>query len=149
MKIMQWKCFFLKHLFYKLSHIWPKIIKGIILTALIILFGFFGKDVFDKFVAKDTSFSESKQTHDELDNPTITFCFNPPLKSTAIKQYNLSPSVYMSFANIETNDYSEPISKIINKSFYLLRRDFIIETFNNSEEALEKMIFPLKQLHTG
>ena len=81
--------------------------------------------------------------------PTITFCFNPPLKSTAIKQYNLSPSVYMSFANIETNDYSEPISKIINKSFYLLGRDFIIETFNNSEEALEEMIFPLKQLHTG
>ena len=104
-----------------------KILEGIVFVILVAVFGYFGKDVLSKFADQDTSFTHSEEKHDALDNPTMAFCFNPPIKSTAAKRYNLLPSAFESFMYTATKNYSESIPKIMNESFYELGKDFIFE----------------------
>ena len=74
-----------------------KFLKGIVLATLLAVFGYFGKDVLSKFTDQDTSFTHSVEKNDALDNPRMAFCFNPSIKSTAAKRYNLLPSAFESF----------------------------------------------------
>ena len=113
-------------------------IKGIVLVILLAIFGYFGKDVLIKFTDGATSFSHSKEKNDVLDSPSIAICFDPPMKSTAEKRYNLSANVIESFFQTATSNYSESIPKIMNESFYELGKDFIFEKRNYySKEAIE------------
>ena len=127
-----------------------KFLEGIVLVTLLAVFGYFGKDVLRKFAEHDTSFSHSEEKHDVLDNPSMTFCFHPPMKSTAEKYYDLSPSVFENFGFSATTNYSEPIPKIMNESFYELGRDFIFEMRNfYSKEAIDSGIYPYIQMYLG
>ena len=127
-----------------------KFLQGIVLVTLLAVFGYFGKDVLSKFAEHDTSFTHSEEKHDVLDNPTFAFCFNPPMKSTAAKHYNLLPSAFESFMYTATKNYSESIPKIMNESFYELGKDFIFEKRNfYSKEAMVTGIAPYMQMHLG
>ena len=127
-----------------------KILEGIVLVTLLAVFGYFGKDVLSKFTEQDTSFSHSKEKKDALDNPIMAFCFYPPIKSTAVKRYNLLPSVYESFGFTAKSNYSESIPKIMNESFYELGKDFILEKRDfYSKEAMDTGIHPYIQMHLG
>ena len=65
------------------------LIKAIDIFIIIILFfgfGYFVKDVLEKFQAKETSFTQTVIKNDEINAPTFSICFNPPLKKTKIEQ---------------------------------------------------------------
>ena len=127
-----------------------KFLEGIVLVTLLAVFGYFGKDILNKFTDRDTSFTLSEVKYDSLDNPSMVFCFNPPIKSTAVKHYDLPPSVFESFVFTATNNYSESILKIMNESFYDLGKDFIFEVRDYySKEAIDTGIYPYIQLHLG
>ena len=127
-----------------------KFLQGIVLVTLVAVFGYFGKDVLSKFADHDTSFTHSVEKNDALDNPRMAFCFNPSIKSTAAKRYNLLPSAFESFMYTATMNYSESIPKIMNESFYELGKDFIFEKRNfYSKEAMDTGIAPYIQMHLG
>ena len=100
------------------------LIKAIDIFIIIILFfgfGYFVKDVFEKFHAKETSFTQTVIKNDEIDAPTFSICFNPPLKKTKIEQYNLESNLVgksFGFGNSNTFDSSYKIPKIFNESTY-------------------------------
>ena len=87
-----------------------KFLKGIVLVTLLTVFGYFGKDVLSKFADHDTSFTHSVEKNDASDNPRMAFCFNPSIKSTAAKRYNLLPSAFESFMYTATMNWSAAIS---------------------------------------
>ena len=127
-----------------------KFLEGIVLVTLLAVFGYFGKDILNKFTDRDTSFTLSEVKYDSLDNPSMVFCFNPPIKSTAVKHYDLPPSVFESFVFTATNNYSESIPKIMNESFYELGKDFIFEMRDiYSQNAIDTGIYPYIQMHLG
>ena len=128
---------------------WSKFLNGIVLTTLLTVFVYFGKDVLIKFTDRETSLSRSKEENDVLDSPSIAICFDPPIKSTAVKRYNLPPDYLTSFIYTATSNYSESIPKIMNESVYELEKDFILETSNFSKEASDNGIFSHIRVHLG
>ena len=83
-----------------------KSVKCVIFSALLLCFGFFGHDVLEKWQKKETNVMQNYGRNKSFTSPTITFCFNPPLKKTIRDKYDLSPNIYHSFVTSESVNHS-------------------------------------------
>ena len=111
-----------------------KAIDIFVTIILFFAFGYFVKDVFEKFQAKDTSFSQNVKKYDQIHAPTFSICFNPPLKKKIVEQYNLSYSVVRNFGFGNSNiiDSSYTIPQIFKESSYQLDKDFTLKALDYS-----------------
>ena len=83
-----------------------KSVKCVIVSALLICFVFFGHDVLEKWQKKETNVMQNYKRNKTFTSPTITFCFNPPLKKTVWEKYDISPNIYHSFVTSENVNHS-------------------------------------------
>ena len=105
---------------------WVNISKFITASSLLILFGMFVKDVFNKFAAKKTNFMQSTLHNTSIKTPSFTFCFTPPMKRSMMEKYNLSTSnIFLNF--VESKKSNNSIPKIFNESSYQLGQDFVLK----------------------
>ena len=118
------------------------LIKAIDIFITIILFfgfGYFVKDVFEKFQAEETSFTQTVIKYERVDPPTLSICFNPPLKKKVVEKYNLSHNNFGNFGyGYSFNSSSYTIPQIFNESLYQLDKDFTIKVLDYAcEDILE------------
>ena len=116
---------------------WNKIAKAVIIIILLICFAYFVHEVFVKYVAKETNFSQTTKKKDSFDCPTTTMCFNPPLKKSARELYNLSQTVYYNFGfnqmefirngSVLNQNSTYSLHQLFNESSYWLGKDFTLE----------------------
>ena len=64
-----------------------KALEWLIMIGLLVASGFFVKDVWIKFQSRDTSIKVStKELKNMNDKPTITICFDPSAKKSALNR---------------------------------------------------------------
>ena len=83
-----------------------KSVKWVIVSVLLICFGYFCSDVLEKWGKKDTNIMQNYKRNESFTSPTITFCFNPPLKKTVREKYDLDPHIFKSFVTTENVNHS-------------------------------------------
>ena len=49
---------------------------------------------------------QNYKRNESFTSPTITFCFNPPLKKTVRDKYDLNPHIFKSFVTTENVNHS-------------------------------------------
>ena len=105
---------------------WVNISKFLTALSLLMLFGMFVKDVFNKFAAKKTNFMQSTIHNTSIKIPSFTFCFTPAMKKSMIQKYNLTSSnIFINFVESRNSDNSIP--KLFNESTYQLGQDFVLK----------------------
>ena len=115
-----------------------KVANTSVLIVLLFCSIFFAYEVLIKFMAQDTTYKRVIHEDDSINCPTITICFDPALKKTAIQHYNLSTSVYKSFVELEQNNSNSTMQQIFNNSSYWLGKDFILKVASyNYKELIE------------
>ena len=136
------------------------------LGFLIVLFGaaLFVNENIIAYLSRDTSIIFSREIVDSFDNPTITFCFDPIVKLSKLKEYNITEGL---FANANFNQdiknkiitFYSPWPEIYYNSSFRLGVDFYMTilvrrlgktySLNNlrliSEEA---SLFEVEEIHT-
>lgn len=106
-----------------------------ILICLVITFGFFIEEVLAKFTEKSTNYMQSFKKVDAYGSPTITFCFNPTIKPTMKKHYNLSGT---NWKNLVTSNISiKSMTQMFQDSYYHYGRDFTLTVPNYKYELIE------------
>ena len=90
-------------------------------------------------MARDTTYKRIILEDDSINCPTITLCFDPALKKRAIQHYNLSTSVYKSFAESVQNTSNSTIQQIFNNSSYWLGEDFILKVASYNYKELTEL----------
>ena len=84
-------------------------------------------DVLNEWRKKDTNLKDSTKTEIKINHPTIVICFEPNVKITELKKYNISLKDFLKYeftmndANI-TNDWQ----KFYEEISYRIGRDFTI-----------------------
>ena len=110
----------------------------LIYICLIIYASIFVKEVFIEYSDKETSVGTNHKIFNELDQPTITICFQPFAKQSLLfSQFNLSLE---QFLNNDIPDFSSlgmtwpefynMVSYKINVDFYLYHNDIHIDVWN-------------------
>ena len=89
-------------------------------TYLLLMAGvvFFVQDVYEEYKSKSTSIKSYVKIQDKLVPPTIVICFNPVVKMSVLKKYNLSLLDLIGFGKIEIK------SSLYDEGLYKLGRDF-------------------------
>ena len=105
-----------------------KIVKVIILVALLVCFGYFVTGVWQKFNSQSTNFKQSIKRSRFFTLPTSTVCFSPSLKKSVIDHYNITQSVYETFGESKNLNTTYSLSHLFNESSYWLGKDFKIYT---------------------
>ena len=117
------------------SELLTKIIKAIVLISLIITFGFFIKEVWTKFTDKATNYMQSFKKVDAYEVPTVTICFNPSIKPSMRKRYNLSGMDWKNLVN--SNDHIKSMTKMFQDAYYQHGRDFTFVVSNYKLQPVE------------
>ena len=114
-----------------------KLVEWFVLLGLLVVTGFFVKEVWNEYVSKETSVKTHFEVHEHLDLPVIVVCFNPTIKRQTMNKYNLSKwQIYRSNLTI----YEEGIFKI--------GRDFNV-TFSSQSENFNQESVEVKQMFTN
>ena len=116
-----------------------KVANTSVLIVLLFCSIFFAYEVLIKFMAQDTTYKRVIHEEDSINCPTITICFDPALKKTAIQQYNLPTSVYKSFVELEQNNSNSTMQQIFNNSSYWLGKDFILKVASYNYKELREL----------
>ena len=112
-----------------------KLIKGIVLISLIITFGFFIKEVWTKFTDNATNYMQSFKKVDSYEVPTVTICFNPSIKPSMKKHYNLSGMDWKNLVN--SNNHIKSMTKMFQDAYYQHGRDFTFIVSNYKLQPAE------------
>lgn len=111
---------------------WRTLLNYGILLGLLVGLGFSVEQIWLNFISKSSSFKVDLKNNDfEIESPTVTFCFNPGLKATALKEsakyhdgdYQLQPIFYTNFLISGSIDN---ITDILRKSFFDIDKDFYL-----------------------
>ena len=103
-----------------------KALEWLIMIGLLVGSGFFVKDVWIKFQSGDTSIKVStKELKNMNDKPTITICFDPQAKPSALRQYGTTMQNFMSIRTEEPN-VSVPYPEFYHAIVYRIGIDFNI-----------------------
>ena len=110
----------------------------IAIFSLLVGLGFFVKQIMINFISKDSSFKVYQQKESfEIESPVITFCFNPPLKTSVLKQtqswdYPLRPIFY---TNFQISGSVLNVTDVLNTAVLKLGQDFnLIMTVNEFQD---------------
>ena len=103
-----------------------KALEWISLIILTIGVGYFVKDVWHQFSSSATGVTVKSEIVEEYQLPTITFCFTPGAKESALKRYNISYYQFRGFDKIPSevhypqfyNDVKYKIGTDFNISLY-------------------------------
>ena len=93
---------------------------------------FFVQDVWKEYSAKVTSvkqYSEWQEKH-KIVAPTVTFCFNSPIKMSSLKKYNVSLPEYLGHKSVITN------ITLFEEGTYKKDRDFNINLMDGKFEPI-------------
>ena len=101
-------------------------IKAIILVGLLICFGYFVAEDWQKFSSKSTNFKQAIQRTRFFSLPTSTVCFSPSLKKSVIEHYKLPKTPYEAFMQSKVNTTTYSLWNLFNESSYWLGKDFDI-----------------------
>ena len=112
--------------------------------GLLVGLGFFVKQIMINFISKDSSFKVYQQKESfEIESPVITFCFNPPLKTSVLKQtqsgdYPLKPVFYTNFL---ISGGVQNLTDILNTAVLKLGQDFnLIMTVNEFSDVTPTLL---------
>ena len=98
--------------------------------GLMIGVGFFVQEVWRDYQSHVTTIKQYSERFDATDPPTITFCFNPPIKTQVLEKYNLT------IPQLLSHDETEKDSYILEEGFYKIGRDFNVTNRNNVQQHL-------------
>ena len=98
--------------------------------GLMIGVGFFVQEVWRDYQSHVTTIKQYSERFDATDPPTITFCFNPPIKTQVLEKYNLT------IPQLLSHDEKEKDSYILEEGFYKIGRDFNVTNRNNVPQHL-------------
>ena len=93
---------------------------------------FFVQDVWKEYSAKVTSvkqYWEWQEKH-KIEAPTVTFCFNSPIKMSSLKKYNVSLPEYLGHKSIITN------ITLFEEGTYKKDRDFYINLMDGNDPEI-------------
>ena len=123
---------------------------GLVLSAVI-----FVKDVIIHFQSGDTSIKVSSKTMEHIEIPTITFCFQPTVKTSVLNKYGIKLYEFVSTVvpNLSKSwpDFYNEVSYKIGIDFYVKMtltghissyRSFVIESINLTKSQLDLINFP-------
>ena len=117
-------------------------VKILVFGGLLVGVVFFVQDVWNEYSAKVTSVKQYSEWQDKqkIASPTITFCFNPPIKMSSLKKYNVSLPEYLGYRKIVTNLtlYEEGIYKK-DRDFSIIFMDGRFEPIANDQITVEEM----------
>ena len=103
-----------------------KALELFILVGLLVASGFFVKDVLNKYQAKDTSIKIStKELKNLKDKPTITICFDPNAKQSALDRFEITMEEFTSSQFREPN-VSISYPELYHSVAYRIGMDFNI-----------------------
>ena len=111
---------------------WKTILNYGLLSGLLVGLGFSVEQIWLNFISKASSFKVDLKNNDfEIESPTVTFCFNPGLKASVLKEsanyhdggYELQPIFYTNFLISGSIDNT---TDIFRKSFFELNEDFYL-----------------------
>ena len=89
-------------------------------VGLMLGVGFFVQEVWRDYQSKVTTIKQYSELWEELEPPTITFCFNPPIKKQVLLKYNKTLQEFLGYSNFETN------IDLLEEGYYQIGRDFNI-----------------------
>ena len=93
---------------------------GLIIGVII-----FVKGVFFQYSSESTSISIATKMMKEIENPTITFCFQPYAKYSELKSFNVSYNNFLNF-EVPLKNLSMNWPEFYNRVTYKIGRDFFI-----------------------
>ena len=120
----------------KVQNCKSKILELAILLGLIIVTGFFVKDVWNKYESRATSIKARFVVEDLLDLPVIVICFNPPFKQYVLEKYRAS-----------NHDIMKSNLTVYQEGIFKIERDFTI-TFSSTSESFNQDDVKIKELYT-
>ena len=95
---------------------------------------FFVQDVYEEYKSKSTSIKSYVKLQDKMVPPTMVVCFNPVVKMSVLKKYNMTLLDLIGFGTIAVN------SSLYNEGLYKIGRDFIISlSWNNQSIEIENV----------
>ena len=106
--------------------------KTLAFCGLLVGVVFFVQDVWNEYSAKVTSVKQYSEWQDKqkIASPTITFCFNPPIKMSSLNKYNVNLPEYLGYESIITN------LTLFEEGIYKKDRDFRIIPMNGNFEPI-------------
>ena len=123
-----------------------KALEWISLIVLIIGVVYFVKDVWYQFTSSATGVTIRRETVEEFGPPTITFCFTPGAKESALKKNNVSYSQFLGLKEIpeEVNH-----SQFYDDVKYKIGRDFDFSfVYSNSQIAITEENLIVEEIYT-
>ena len=97
-----------------------------IFSGLIIGVGFFVQEVWNDYQTQVTTVKQYSEKWEEIVPPTMTFCFNPPVKPSVLDKYNISILELLGYGSFETN------TSLLEEGIYQLGRDFNVTRLGNN-----------------
>ena len=95
---------------------------------------FFVQDVYVEYKSKSTSIKSYVEIQDQMVPPTMVVCFNPVVKMSVLKKYNMSLLDFIGFGTIAIN------SSVYDEGLYKIGRDFKISlSWNNQPIEIESI----------
>ena len=119
----------------KILEILFEIVEWLAWIALIIGVITFVKGVYFEYKTKDTSIKVATKKMTEIENPTITLCFQPYVKYSELNSFNLSYSNFLNF-EIPLKNLSMDWQDFYNRVTYKIGRDFNIYMSINNDYYL-------------
>ena len=117
------------------------IIEWVIKISLLIVCVFFVKDVWYNYDREDTNFKDTK-TGMKIDHPTIVICFEPNVKITELKKYNISLKDFLNYDfNIGDDNITNDWQDFYENISYQIGRDFNISIQYNSNETWDSKFY--------
>ena len=93
---------------------------------------FFVQDVYEEYKSKSTSIKSYVRIQEQMVPPTMVVCFNPVVKMSVLKKYNMSLLDLIGFGTIAIN------SSVYDEGLYKIGRDFKISIgWNNQPIEIE------------
>ena len=119
------------------------ILEWSIFGGLMIGVGFFVQEVWNDYKSQVTTVKQYSEKWEKIIPPTMTFCFNPPVKPSVLEKYNISLPEFLGYRSFESN------ISLLEEGFYQIGRDFNVKRLEktlNVEDNDEKE--SIKQIYT-
>ena len=128
----------------KIVRISVKIVEWMIFAGLICGVGYFVQGVWYDYQSQETSIKQHSEKWDTITPPTITFCFNPPVKQSILEKYNLTFKDFFGFGEVKRNFNLS----VVREALYRFGRDFNITEGDILQNLGENKNMKIEEIYT-
>ena len=103
---------------------------------------FFVQEVWRDYQSQVTTIQQYSELWEEIEPPTIVFCFNPPIKGQVLEKYNKTLREVLGYSEFETE------LDLLEEGFYQIGRDFNITKWGKEVKFGENEELNIEKIYT-